>query len=987
MPGDPTNILVTPDDWASALADTDGLQLILAGPGAGKTEFLAQRARRLVEEGVPGAKVLLLTFSRRAAADLKGRVRLPDATPPHVATFHSLAFRILEAHAPTVLGWTTMPALLTGPEHVGVVRRLLAEESPAEWPSGFRDMLSTRTFAKEVTDFLLRAAERRYGPDDIRLLAGGRADWKALPAFMEKAEEAFRVKGRIDYSGVLSAALRILDDPGATEALAEQFSHVLVDEYQDTTDAQVALLHRLVTANGNLTVTADVDQSIYSFRGADLHNVERFEATFADLGPVTRLALTTSFRVPAAILTAARRLAVDDLPGAVDLEPAGPGGRVDAFVFDQHSHEAEWISGELERLHLQERIPFCRMAVLLRTKRRLLPELSRALERRGIPHDRPDARLIDHPAIRVVSDLVDLAVGAGSALDRERTLRRFLLGPLVGLPLGAERRVIRAIHRGEGSREDVIEHHVDDGALVARLLRDPTWATEMTAENGFWHAWTALPHWSRLATDPKRADYRVAWSSFSQVLGHLAERDADVSLRDFLHLASDDAFEANPLLRYATNDDRLTLTTLHAAKGLEFDVVVIADAVDGVMPDLRRSFSLLNTNQLHPDQQGTADAARFRIEEERRLVYTAMTRATSRVVFTATSAGIEETGERPSRFMFDATGGANPRPPEPNVGPPVTGLEAEAALRRTVADPTASNPAARLAALRVLVDHPHPAVRSVSSFTGIQPRGSDTGLIPDDASFSPSQATSYESCPRQYALSRHLGIGDEPSVYMSQGSLIHRVAETMDRRTLADPTHEPSVAEALAVLDVIFEPADFGGGPWAEAWRRRAGEIVTRLFAMPPSGGRVVAAEHDLHLELAGERWRGRADRIDHSPSGDLRVVDYKTGTSVLSTAEAATSLQLGFYVIAASGDDELSGSGTISGAELWYPAAEPNKSGIVTRRFDMGQLDTVRERLVSIASAIRAEEFPPSVGSNCRSCRARLICSEWPEGEEAFTP
>lgn len=987
MPGPASTIHVTPEEWGPALAGTDGPQLVLAGPGAGKTEFIARRASHLVETGITeGARILALTFSRRAAADLRHRVLVglpPGTAPPHTATFHSLATRLLEAHAGSVLGWQELPNLLTGPEHVGVVARLLAEESPSGWPMGFREMLPTRTFAREVTDFLLRAAERRFGPADVERLAAKRTDWKALPGFMEKVEEYLRSKGRIDHAGVLAAAIQIMMEPATRELVHEQFGYVLVDEYQDTTDAQATLLQLLVPPGGNLTVTADVDQSIYSFRGADAHNVERFAERFAAVGEVTTINLTTSFRVPATILTAARRLSVDGLPGAPDrIEPSGPGGRVDTFIFDQRSHEAEWIANELERLHLEERVPYHRMAVLFRTKRRLLPELSRALDRRRIPHDRPGSRLVDHPAIRAVDDLVKLAVGA--AMGEERTLRRLLLGPLVGLPLGAERGLLRDIHRGEGDPADLLAEQLPDGEAIASLLRDTSWATLIPAEQGFWHAWTTLPQWSRLVKDPARADYRTAWSSFSQVLGHLAERDPGVSLHEFLRLAGDDTFEATPLLRYSPDDDRLTLATFHSAKGLEFDVVVIADAVDGILPDMRRSYSLLNTNQLHPEQRGTIHAARFRIAEERRLAYTAMTRATSRVIWTATTSGAEANGEHPSRFMLEVAGPGGVCPPEAAGGPPVTGLEAESLLRRAVADPTV-NPARRLAALRVLVENPHPAVRPVASFTGIRERGPDRGLLRRGVTFSPSQATQYETCPRQYALSRQLGIGDEPSVHMSLGSLVHHVAEMVDRHCLADPARQPSSEAALEILEDVFDPAEFGGEPWASAWKKRARELLTRLIDLAPPGGPVVAVEHDLELELDGATWRGRADRIDHAPDGSLRIVDYKTGSRMLTLEEAAGSTQLGFYVLAANRDESIRQIGVVEGAELWYPAPLPRKNGIATRKFDMDRLDEVEERLVSIASAIRAEQFPPSTGTHCNDCRCRLLCPEWPEGAEAF--
>ncbi|NND83575.1 MAG: ATP-dependent helicase, partial [Acidimicrobiia bacterium] len=389
MPGPPTTP-ITPDAWSGPIASADGLQLVVAGPGAGKTEFLARRAHHLVANARrPASSVLLLTFSRRAAADLRSRVvALGGSAPPPASTFHSFAVRLLERQAPTVLGWAQMPALLTGPEQVGVVRRLLAEERPSEWPTGYREMLTTRSFAEEVADFMLRASERRLSPTDVAALAAERQDWRALPGFIERYRDHLTDRNRIDYAGILEAAIDVLGNDGVREEIGTEVRHVLVDEYQDTTGAQVELLRRLVRPHGNLTVTADVGQSIYSFRGADLTNVDRFADDFADLGAAHTTLLDTSFRVPQRILEAATRIGVPGLPGAPEVvHPAGPGGRVDVHVFDQRSHEAEWIASEIERLHRLDEVPLRRIAVLLRTKRRMLPELSRALDRRRIPHD------------------------------------------------------------------------------------------------------------------------------------------------------------------------------------------------------------------------------------------------------------------------------------------------------------------------------------------------------------------------------------------------------------------------------------------------------------------------------------------------------------------------------------------------------------------------------------------------------------------------
>ncbi len=229
----PADERITPDDWPRALADIDGPQLVVAGPGAGKSEFLTQRAAHLLdEEGLPASSVLVLTFSRRSAANLKSRIA--DATNTQtsglgVSTFHSFAYRFAELHAPRALGWSEMPTILTGPEQVSLASELLTNGPAASWPRPFRDMLGSRTLASEVTDFVLRARERLIGPAELAELALGRDDWRALPEFMLAYDEELRSRGRIDYGTLQATAVRLLEDPETRQAAADQFHYILVD--------------------------------------------------------------------------------------------------------------------------------------------------------------------------------------------------------------------------------------------------------------------------------------------------------------------------------------------------------------------------------------------------------------------------------------------------------------------------------------------------------------------------------------------------------------------------------------------------------------------------------------------------------------------------------------------------------------------------------------------------------------------------------------
>jgi len=954
---------ISPSEWASVIEDTDGRQLVVGGPGTGKTEFLVQRAALLIERDAAPGDVLLLSFSRRGVADMKRRLqRRVDRTRVSIPamTFHALAARILEASG-------TGPALLTGPEQVALVHHLLVRENPRDWPLPFRSLLTTDSFATEVTDFLLRCSEQLIDPDALRTF--DRADWAALPGLLERYRVHLAEVGRIDYGTLLVEAIRAIED----DDTVIPYRYILVDEYQDTTAAQAGLLDRFAT--GNITVAADPYQSIYSFRGTDLNNVARFSQS------ARRLVLSTSFRVPAEILSAAERVvAGGSLPGAAGPVEAAPGtGSVETYRFTQQSEEAEWLAREVQRLHLEQGHPYSSMAVFVRSKRHFLPELSRALEQRGIPHDEPDARLVDHPAVRAVFDCALAATSTGT--QRDRAVRRILLGKLFEVSLGSIREMER-LHV-TAPWPQVIRARVDDGGPLAALLEDPTWATEASAIDGVWEVWTGLPQMAPVATDPGRAGERAALTSLTQVLGRLAERDPTMSLDTYRRMAGEEDFEATPLLSYRTPDeDRLTLTTLHQSKGLQFDFVFIANAVEGTFPDLRPRESLLGSRHLNASlPEDTPGYLRFRLQEEMRLAYTAMSRARRRVVWTCTSRGFDQGRGMPSRFFASVAGVDTVESAlnRPAIGAtPVTPLEGEAWLRRIAGDP--GQPVARrAAAVSLLIDGPAWGMRPWREFAGTTPRGADTGLIGTRLTMSPSRAEAYLACPRRFAFERLLQIGGDPSAYATLGLVIHDVLEHVERAAMRRHDAHGTLDEALGRLGDQWDPEQFGGSPWAGSWKRRAEFILERLYTQWPGSGVPIALEQDLALVRDGVEWKGRADRIEQR-DGRLAVVDYKTSATPLTFEEAAASLQLGFYAIATSEafrqDDVV--------AEMWYPAKKGQKS-IPVRSLDTGRLGEVEEAMRIAAAGMRLEQWVPIPSGSCERCAVRLVCPEWPEGQEAF--
>jgi superfamily I DNA/RNA helicase/RecB family exonuclease len=980
-----TETRIEPDDWGSAVADTDGAQIVVAGPGTGKTEFLIERVCHLVEAGQARRdQIVLLTFSRRAAGDVRRRVEQAlggGGLPIAASTFHSLALRLLEAGPEP-----ERPVPLTTPEQIALVGRLLADENPESWPVLYRGILGSPAFAGEVADFLMRCSERRLSPEDLEEKAASRADWRGLPGLFRRYRDRLAGTGRTDYATLLVSATHLLDTPDG-QKLADQFHYVLVDEYQDTSPVQAEMARLLAVPHGNLTVAGDPYQSIYSFRGAEVRNIAAFSE---DHPEARRIILGKSLRVPAQILDSALRIVSSgDLPGAAGpVEPASHSGRVETYVFDQETAEADWIARDIEhQIRVEGRLPSS-IAVLVRSKREMLNELSRALTRRSVPHDPPEKRLAEHAAVRSVQDLVTVArLGgpitpdtSGEAADADRAMRRLLLGPLIGSSLGREREIVRRRRQSSASWLDVIAVELPEHTGLLGLLRDPSWAVSEPAVDGFWHLWTHMDELDRLVLDPSRADWRLAFTSFSQVLERQAERDPTVTLEQVFVFADEEGIESIPLLPYRADRQQVTLTTLHQAKGLEFDTVYIANAVEGVFPDLRRGRRMLRPELLSPERTTNPEAQHlFQIQEEMRLAYTAMTRARSKVVWTATSAGVDQGENRPSRFLLAAAepGSTLGRPVEVDA-PPISLSEAEVTLRRAVLDPEAPVHE-RLTAVQLLARPPQPWWNPMA-FAGVPAPGPDRPILGDSIRLSPSQAESYDTCPRRYALERRLRLSDTFSPHAELGTLVHEALERAEKEVVGTGRHHAELDDALRHLDEVWETADFGSPQLDDAWLAHARDTIVRLYESWPSDGEPIGLEKSVRAEVGGIEWVGVIDRLERSEKG-LRVIDYKTSKNPPKVPDAKKSIQLAFYTAAV---EEETGEDVI-GAEMWFPRVD--SKSVTKRSLDLDKLAEVVERMETVSAGVVAEEWAPRVNEYCHRCDFRLSCPAWTEGKGAYLP
>ncbi|WP_326672308.1 ATP-dependent helicase [Streptomyces sp. NBC_01257] len=426
-----------------------GPLLVLAGPGTGKTTTLVEAVAARVARGADPARMLILTFSRKAAVELRDRMaaRLGAARGPQATTFHSFCYALVRAHQDADL-FADPLRLLSGPEQDVTVRDLLAGQLDLEkeglsrirWPDELRACLTTRGFADEVRAVLARSRELGLGPDALADFARrtGRPDWGAAAAFLAEYLDVLDAQGVLDYAELVHRAVLLAERPEVSALLAGQYDTVFVDEYQDTDPAQVRLLHALAGNRGsspgggggrNLIAFGDPDQSIYAFRGADVNGILDFPEVFrrADGAPAPVGVLTTSRRSGDRLLAATRlltrRMPLTRLPSAKvrahrELGAVREGGSVETYTYPTASTELENIADLLRRAHLEDGVPWQEMAVLVRAGGRTIPAVRRALTSAGVPLevDGDDLPLRHEPAVAPL--LTALRTVAAAALRR-----------------------------------------------------------------------------------------------------------------------------------------------------------------------------------------------------------------------------------------------------------------------------------------------------------------------------------------------------------------------------------------------------------------------------------------------------------------------------------------------------------------------------------------------------------------------------------------
>ncbi len=645
--------------------------LIVAGAGSGKTRVLTRRIAHLIAMGDAAPwQILAITFTNKAAEEMRQRVAAlvgPRGRRMWVSTFHSACVRILRAHGDR-LGYKGSFTIYDDADSRRLTEIICRE----------LDIDTKKLSPRSVLGQISQAKSNQQGPAEYRAATVTIFDRRIADVY-DEYQRRMVAANAMDFDDLLLNAVRLFrEHPDVLELYRQRFTHILIDEFQDTNAVQNALAVLLAGEHRNIVVVGDSDQSVYRFRGADITNILEFEAAFPDATTVT---LEQNFRSTQTILDAANAVIANNVsrkPKTLWTD-VGAGDIVTRYRAEDEHDEAAWVSSEIGRLHREEGVRWGDVAVFYRTNAQ-----SRALEEALVRYEVPykvvgGTRFYDRREVKDVLAYLRVLVNP----DDEVSWRRIVNVPKRGVGETSVARLagwaqLNGVSFGEAvGRADEAgitgkaARALDD---LARLL-DELRIRMARSQPGVDEAFDAFPEEGAWPDEPdelgrddergggmgaaeadgllgpgeltsavaERTGYRselLAEGSI-EALGRVENIDelAGVaaeyrSLPEFLEAASlvadSDELDGDP--------SRVSLMTLHIAKGLEFPAVFLVGMEDGIFPHFR------------------ALGDPVELEEERRLCYVGITRAEkylfvshawSRMLFGKTGSNV------PSRFLSE----------------------------------------------------------------------------------------------------------------------------------------------------------------------------------------------------------------------------------------------------------------------------------------------------------------------------------------------
>lgn len=631
----PMNSLLTGlnKEQQQAVQHTEGPLLILAGAGSGKTKVLTVRIAHLLAQGVNPYEILAITFTNKAAKEMKSRVEglVGDvANRIWLSTFHSFCAKFLRFEIDSFLGYNSNFTIYDTSDSQAVIKAALKALNLDDkyYPVGA--MIAAISDAKNKLLFA----------SDFRKQARDFYQQKVADVY-EYYERELRKNNALDFDDLLLVAVKLLQSNATVlDKYSHRFRYVMIDEYQDTNHAQYLLAKLLASHWKNIAVVGDADQSIYAWRGADIQNILDFEKDYPNC---TSIKLEQNYRSTKIILDAANAV-IDNNEGRPEKNlwtDKIEGAKIQHFTAQSEHEEAAFIGDTIAKKHDIHDVPYGDMAILYRTnaQSRVLEE---ALIKRALPYtmvggtkfyDRKEIKDVlaylrvlynpfdDLSLLRIIN-VPKRSIGATTVAKLQDYARE------KGTSLFMTLTQLHLIDSIKGKTKEKLEEF---GILIFTLVSEMEDKTVLDILESILDRIGYLAQLEE-STDPQDQARAENIGELLSVAKDFQDTNPSGTVEDFLEQVA----LVNDVDSFEQEEAKVTLMTLHAAKGLEFPIVFLCGLEEGLFPHSR---TLMNPEE---------------IEEERRLAYVGITRAekelyisnaTTRTVFGRTSSYL------PSRFI------------------------------------------------------------------------------------------------------------------------------------------------------------------------------------------------------------------------------------------------------------------------------------------------------------------------------------------------
>lgn len=908
-----------------------GPLLVVAGAGTGKTRVIVEKIGKLLDEEVEPKSILAVTFTEKAASEMLDRIleaRSGLLLDLPVMTFNGYGHSVLREFGINI--GLSSSARLLGPQAQIVFFRERIEEFNLDY---FLPLASSPDgIIEDILRLISRLKQNLVTPESyikfaVKLPADNDAQSleKKKHTELAKAFDTYiklcRRDNVIDYDDQIYLTIQLLESrPNVQKQLQNRYHTIFIDEFQDTNPMQSRLIDLLSRSDGELVVVGDDDQSIYGFRGATIQNILGFKTRYPDAKEVV---LTQNYRSHQAILDCSYNLIKHNNPHRLEAElniskrliSKEDGSEPRLMRFNDTDSELIWIAKDIAKTVSKKGKKS--IAVLTRSNS-TANAVHIALDNESVEHQvvgaSPD--LYKQPAVRMLIELArTLAEPANNA-----SLHHTLVSELFNIPNELIAPLAGKARYEHELLEDLLaesnDSKLNDALRLIKKLREE--AGTLSIGQILWKAVTESGYKDRVfknASEDDQAgslvgDLNQYFKSLKEFEGIAIQPTAGQYLLSLPALMAAGETTDNTL---DISEDVVTVTTVHKAKGLEWDTVYIPYLTEASFPMRPQGTGLAVPDELKVVKDGPADDHYL---EERRVLYVAATRARHRLIVSYSDKGRTGTTKKPSRFIDELFGdGASVNTAVTEVGEVVEQIVDQ-------------------------IDLPHKVSIPSSILSG------------ETVRLSVSQAQVLLTCPLSFYYKFVLRAPEEPTTSTDYGSQLHGIFEQINRGRRDG--NMPELKSVLDDLRIGWNKAGYSSKTQQERAYERAKNTVKNFYDQAISDPAPYLIEHPFEVSLSGNVvLHGRIDVIYKTDEG-VEIQDYKTGDSVKddkkAKQKAQSSMQLTMYALAWQIME-----GEIPKVSLRFP--DTGKVAVVSKQ--QKSLDTIESNLNKAVQDLKNGKFP----------------------------